>query len=388
VDYFIKKMNNWIKGAFGIGMATILSYGIYKLIGNISKVKIASPEAAKEFIKMNVELSNLWITKNWEAIIDQTKNSENLLAKTFLFDAYFNINQVEKSREVFEFIISQTPKDDYDEFAIGKTYNLGSYVDRAFEWIEKSASKKNPLALNLLKSLDKKKGIEYLKMASDLNEPISQYLYALYLRGSNEADTLLQKSCEWNYIPSLYAMGKKYMKSDPSLAAKYFKKCSDMNYSPGMVNFSHFLMNGLGVEEDQKTGIELLKKAVSLGDINAIYKLSTYYKSGFGVEKDEKKAFELCDKLEKKSPMINYLLSFYYMKGVGCEIDENKYMHYLNISAESRYPDAMYLLGTILSNKESKDAIQIGKNYLAEAAKMGHLGAISQQLNQGKEKKE
>jgi TPR repeat protein len=64
----------------------------------------------------------------------------------------------------------------------------------------------------------------------------------------------------------------------------------------------------------------------------------------------------------------------------------------LSISAKSRYPAALYLLGNyLLGNPSNDEDITTGIDYLAEAAKMGHAAAISQlqqiyeQTFQGKE---
>jgi TPR repeat protein len=426
-------INNWIKGAFGIGIASILSYGIYSLLGGEKKTKkkskteqpktensqtelevkpkvtssevstkVVAPKDTNENLKFNVEMMNLRTIENWKAIIERTKESENLLAKTFLAEAYFRIEGLEKTKEILNSIISQTPKDDYEEVAIGKAHQLNDNREEAFKWFEKAASKSNPIALytlgvyyqnGIFVSKDEKKGHNYFRMATNVNEPISQYLYALTLQDTKEAASLFKKSSDWNYIPALMAMGDTSVQTgDFTLAAEYFKKCSDLDYCPGLRSLSYLLMNGRGVEKDQKTGIELLLKGIALGDVESSVTLSTYYQSGTGVEKDEKVAFDLCDKLDIKTPVVYYQLSLFYLNGVGCEPNEKKHLDYLSIAAKARYPAALYLLGNyLLGNPSNDEDITTGIDYLAEAAKMGHAAAISQlqqiyeQTFQGKE---
>eukprot|EP01080_Neovahlkampfia_damariscottae_P004554 gene4554-7938_t len=404
-------VSNFMKGMFGVGIASILGIGIYSFFGGettkkkkdskkskteekkvVSESQEKSTKTAKlqeSQIQWNVEMMNLRTTEDWKGIIESTKDKEDLLSKTFLAEAYFKLEDLEKTKEVLKSVIATTPKDDYDIFSIGKAHQLSDEREKAFECFEKAASKENPLALytigvyyqnGIFVKKDEQKGVKYFKMAADLNEPISCYLLALSMTATPEAEELFRKSSEKNYLPALMAMGDiSIQKQKQTEASEYFKKCSDLNYCPGLRSYSYLLMNGFGVDVDEKLGVELLLKGIQLGDVESSVTLSTYYQAGKGVEKDEKKAFDICNEIPVKTPVVYYQLSLFYLNGVGVEASDDKHLELLQTAAQMGYPAALYLLANyMLGNPSSNDEISVAIDYLANAAKLGHAPAIKQ----------
>ncbi|MBL8267723.1 caspase family protein [Steroidobacter sp.] len=68
------------------------------------------------------------------------------------------------------------------------------------------------------------------------------------------------------YVARIYANGMGGVASDPSVAAKWYKRAADQNYSAAVQELGYLYEQGLGVQKDPVLALNLQRKAAGLGE--------------------------------------------------------------------------------------------------------------------------
>ncbi|OHT12254.1 hypothetical protein TRFO_18063 [Tritrichomonas foetus] len=127
--------------------------------------------------------------------------------------------------------------------------------------------------------LNASRAVKYLQMAADQHMPQAQYHLAKQLMcgegisvDMNKAEHYLKLSADKNYIPSVYqyALLQKNTHHNYKAAAKYMKKAANSNDVYAQVQYAKMLLNGEGVEKNEKLANEFLTKAAKMNCEEAI----------------------------------------------------------------------------------------------------------------------
>ena len=187
------------------------------------------------------------------------------------------------------------------------------------------------------------------------------------------------------------------------------------NHPQSMTTLGDFYIKGnllQGVEREISTGLSLLEKAASAGDMHAHEHLGTLYYKGSGVEKNLTKAFEHLNTAKKQGSLVAHALigeMFLHGHGVpedkssgltllkyasqngnleaniilGCyyflEKEWEKAAPYLEVGAQFEDPQSMYYLGImILQGLGVRKDCNTALYYLKKVIFMGELGEYAE----------
>ena len=194
-------------------------------------------------------------------------------------------------------------------------------------------------------------------------------------------------------------------------AARLLQQGVDRGEPEAMVDLAGYYGFGLGVEKDERRGLELLQHAADTGDLGAMYGLAAVKFSGkLGVTKDVDEAIRLLQKpadsrlppaqlglgmilaarenrlnryivdarvqLERfsrqGSASARAILGEIYEKGIGVPKDQAKALDLYRMAASHNHPTGMARLGIAYLDGIGTDKIPSeGKQWLEKAAKMG-----------------
>ncbi len=178
-----------------------------------------------------------------------------------------------------------------------------------------------------------------------------------------------------------YRIGKMFNRGwgteqDCETAAKWYEK-SGTDYARYSLGNLYFY--GEGVEQDYGMALQLYE---SVGNNGFAYlKCAEMYAKGLGctVSKEqsedyEQKAFEMFQHAEEKQPddLFEYQLGRMLYYGKGCEQDCSKGLTYLEMAAEKKNVDAMYLAGKIYIDEEITEKIPKAVEWLEELSEKGN----------------
>lgn len=142
-----------------------------------------------------------------------------------------------------------------------------------------------------------------------------------YEYGSAKAALTLAKE----YYNKFRGLDEYAIKSDVKLAIKWYERAGELGSLEGyrMVSGIYFRENNsVFHENNNKKGEEILRKCVSMGDIDSLVILAERLKEGNGVTKDLKEAFELFSKAKDQGiGYAIYQLGLFYKDGL--YIDKN-----------------------------------------------------------------
>lgn len=133
-------------------------------------------------------------------------------------------------------------------------------------------------------------------------------------------------------------------------------------------------LNGLGIPQNAKAGIEKLEKAAAAGALPAAYQLFKVFTKGIGTTADETKALRYAEMLadKGKDAQMAYVAADAYLKGKGVPKDPTKGALYLEKAVAAQVPAALYHHAWLLQEQgKGEDALHA---YRA-AAQQGHADA-------------
>ena len=126
---------------------------------------------------------------------------------------------------------------------------------------------------------------------------------------------------------------------------------------------------------DKELGVKLLKEAIALGNINALFNLACCYEIGLGVEKNLSIAFEYFTKAAHfKFPEALFVVAQYYKHGTVIEANPELSLLYHKEAADlGHLKSAIKLLNYFITVKDYSTALV----YTTKAAELGNIDAIN-----------
>ena len=155
-----------------------------------------------------------------------------------------------------------------------------------------------------------------------------------------------------------------------------------------LANEYHYPDAELGLVKSDKKAVKLLKRAVELGDANAMFCLGEFYYSGSGVKQSNAKAkqlFKMAADIGHAHAQCKFGVAL-QLDGRNSQIEEgahashliNESNRYMTLSAEQGFTFAEYTLGTFYLSGQSGLGVDMEKalRFLHRAATKGDEGAI------------
>jgi len=261
---------------------------------------------------------------------------------------------------------------------LGRAYLQGqgvaTNVDEAIHWFTMAAKggvAESARALMMIYTSSKwgrtdyPKALEWGKKDSEGDDYVGQYYYGrmLYYGIGTEPD--LPQGWYWvarfatnGLSLAQYDYGHAQIVGNEGLATNCAEGFSWMRKAalqdlPGALNaLGYCYMNGIGVTQDFKEGIQLYRSAAEHGSMVAMANLALEYSKGLALHRDPKLSFEW----EKKAADAGYANSQYVvgrdflLSTNVVETNVSVALDWLNRAAQQEYPQAQALLGTLYSD--------------------------------------
>lgn len=166
--------------------------------------------------------------------------------------------------------------------------------------------------------------LKWYRCGAAENEPHSQYyLGHCHLEGllgipknNSEALRWLHLAAAQEYLPAIEELGRYHFsvssaRQDLKQAIEWFEKAVKKNSAIGKLNLGFCLMQGLGIESDEKRAVDLLHQAALEGIPHAKWYLAVYYMRGGAAYRNETQAVEWLEKilLDGESDVYSYALT-------------------------------------------------------------------------------
>lgn len=185
-------------------------------------------------------------------------------------------------------------------------------------------------------------------------DPVAQYELAKMLDDQYEdkmitdKDAALgwyKKSAEQGNLDAQYSMGAKLLRSNPSLAAHYFRMAADHGCSKSKYKLALMFIKGKGVEKDLNQAIQLF---VESSEVEAKVALGKIYYSGYGVEENKRTALKMWTiAAESGDVAAQCTIGEMYLKGDGIQKDIVLAKKYLGMAKKGGSRRAKVLLDSI-----------------------------------------
>lgn len=137
---------------------------------------------------------------------------------------------------------------------------------------------------------DTLKAVDYYKMAAMQGQEEAQYnLAECYMQGygvqrdSIEAEKWYRKAAELGVTEAAFKLGLFYASTgNYGQALKYYRQAADKDHPEAIYNLGMLYFNGQGAGRDLRTAFVLLKRAATLGVVDAQFNLALCYGKGLG----------------------------------------------------------------------------------------------------------
>ena len=114
----------------------------------------------------------------------------------------------------------------------------------------------------------------------------------------------------------MYLYGTNGVEADYAKSAKYYEMAAAQNNPIALNNLGSLYFNGIGVQKDIRTALDLFQKSADLGNENAAINLAfIYLKGGAKDAERNRKAVGLFEKAQAKSHIAQFMLGYAYYKG-------------------------------------------------------------------------
>lgn len=251
-----------------------------------------------------------------EAVEQLLRAAEKGDAEAQLSLGYYYCAEAERKMEMFRNLPSGSPY-------MRAPFNLGERnpiteaarkdMERAFEWIDKSAKQGNIDALYRLSvcylrgegtPVFEQRAYDLLKRAADKGQIEAQYdLGMLYLSGSSNPQNQLNefprntelavkwltRAAEQGDSLAQFQLGQYFDDAEDFVrAAQWYQRAAECEYplTWALCRFGELLEQGQGAPKDQPRAAQMYLKAAKLGDAEGAYRLGRCYEEGIGVDAD------------------------------------------------------------------------------------------------------
>ncbi len=136
-------------------------------------------------------------------------------------------------------------------------------------------------------------------------EHFQDYLDSLEKKHMQDLGLSLMASAYSNYAPAQAILGRYHLLGevfprDLPDALKWLEKAVAQDYAPAMTTLAAMYMFGDGVKVNGKKAVELLTRAIELGDGEALFVRGVCSEKGIGVSKDPQDAKAWYEKAAQK----------------------------------------------------------------------------------------
>lgn len=119
------------------------------------------------------------------------------------------------------------------------------------------------------------------------------------------------------------------LKANPLDALSMFEDLAEGGSRLSLVYMGDAYLYGRGVKENKGKGERLLRRASSLGSIEAVYTLARYYE---GLKEFDRARIEFCKIANRGYSPALYMLGSFYYYGEGVKKDIDKAIYYWNLA--------------------------------------------------------
>jgi TPR repeat protein len=234
-------------------------------------------------------------------------------------------------------------------------------------------------------SRDPLMAIMWFIRAADQNEKVAQYnLATCYAHGYgvdvdfHKAKKLFELAAKQGHFGALTQIGLLYFKGkgvpkDLKRAIQLFREAAIQGNPEAQYNLGLCYLEGVGVPKDLVEAERLVKLAAIQGHTGAQCILDN-----LGVDQDHKRTIELLKKAaeERKDPTAQYNLGLCYYVGKGVDIDKKQAATYFRLAAKQGNIDAQAALAECYYKGEGMDHDdKKAAKWVECAAQQGHKGA-------------
>ncbi len=199
------------------------------------------------------------------------------------------------------------------------------------------------------------------------------HLYLNNINDNEQATYWLEQTFQSTYSDGItwlalsFENGAKYLKPDINKTVVYYKKAVELGNGQAMANLGYMYEIGQGVNKDLNKARELYEKSATRNEPQGINNLATFYREGIaGLPLDSEKAISLYQQaaeMNNKYALNN--LGKIYFRGKLVEQDYKKALEYFLAAAEHKYTDSYKYLGFLYSTDLVGEAnYKLAKKYL------------------------
>nr|WP_304259827.1 HD domain-containing protein [Phascolarctobacterium succinatutens] len=189
---------------------------------------------------------------------------------------------------------------------------------------------------------------------------------------------------EENAADAYYELAKKYeMNDEPEKAVAYFKKAVDVGNLEAMISLGFYYSDGVVVEQDEEKALKLFLQPALEGYKFAMLRAGSAYYYGSGTEPNYFKALlflmPLTEDEDDDFPEACYIVGRCYQFGKGIDEDQEKAFDYLAMAADAGFAPAQtaladaYLEGDLGLETDYKQA----HDYYLKAAEQDFMPAFN-----------
>ncbi len=333
--------------------------------------KVSNPkqiETAKIFFKLG-EQAIIISNSNTDYLLPLGVNLDGIYRKIFdsTGEFYFASIMEDQTAEGKFFMQSLNPQkintDSNIQYQIGHRYLEGKELvrdyNKAFFWLQKSASNSNPLADFDLFQI-------YLYGLGQTKDEVSAAKHLDQARAANLSAALVHSGVE-------HLKGEIYPQNYQKALAE-LKQAKALNNPNANLMLALIYLNGFGVKQDIPEALKLLEIARNKNVIEAYSILGDIYQTTqYGI-KDPIKSYGYYQKgYQAGNPNASLNYALLLIKSID-QPTQSEGLRILKYLAESEHPGALFHYANYLISKLGKeDSLEVPLDYLKKSASQGHI---------------
>jgi TPR repeat protein len=165
-------------------------------------------------------------------------------------------------------------------------------------------------------------------------------------------------------------------------ALALFQSAADQGVAPACLNVSNIYTQGIGVEKNEKLGLQWLVKAAKQGDPMAQAILASRLSKGDGIDKDATKGFKLFERAATSGrPVALFNVGVGFLGGIGVDKDVGKAIRYFKEAADQGFLPAKVNLALLYERGEGvPQDFDRAMALLQEVADDGHAEDVAETM--------